>query len=414
MPLWVAVFVDILGFTIILPFLAPLSRAYSTDALVIGLLLASNAIFGTIFGPIWGKLSDNHGRRPFLLVSQLGTTAGFVIMAFSNSLGMLFAARIVDGIFGGQIPISKAVISDRVAPKDRGKQMTNVGVAFTLAAVLGPGIGGLLADAFGIIGPGLAATGISIFTFAFTATRLPETHPAKTPDPPAWLVQVQAREASATRAPTISIFKNSRTLYMLALYTFLVLAAILFQTTFSIFADTRLGFTPTLIGLLFSSMGVFQVIFRKFFFTGLRDRLGDVKTALLGLLNFAPAYLLLSLVGGFVDMMLVLFYISFCTACSRGIVTGLTSRTVDFRNQGKIMGVTTSVDNLCQIAGPILGSLLLALPTVFAYTGVLAGCAFVALALGTRLFQFGFDNDNEDNRPSRAPPGAVEPTPKIG
>ena len=130
-PLWIAVFVDILGFTIILPFLPLLAQEYTTSTLTLGLLLASNAIFGFFFSTIIGKLSDKHGRKPWLLISQAGTLAGFLVMAFSTSLEMLFAARIIDGIFGGQFPIAKAIIGDKVHPKDRGKQMTNIGNAFT-------------------------------------------------------------------------------------------------------------------------------------------------------------------------------------------------------------------------------------------------------------------------------------------
>ncbi len=404
MPLWVAVFVDILGFTIILPFLAPLSQIYTTSPLTIGLLLSSNAIFGFFFGPILGKLSDRYGRKPLLLISQAGTTLGFIILAFSNSLEMLFLARIVDGIFGGQFPISKAVIGDVVAPKDRGKQMTNIGVAFTLAAVLGPGFGGILADQFGIIGPGLAATAISVFTFTFTLVRLPESLPTKIPQRPEWMVQMEvylAKHPELKENP--SILKNKNAVYVLALYAFLVLAATTFQTTFSIFGDSRLGLSPTGIGLLFSSMGIFQVVFRKFFFNPIRDRLGDTRTAFLGLGNYILAYFLLSFVLSFWDMMLVLFYISFSGACSRGILNAFASRTADSRNQGKIMGITTSLESASQIFGPIVGSLLLGLSSIFFYSGTLVMFSVIAFGMATRLFKIEVELDQKNQWEQKSP-----------
>lgn len=105
-PLWGAVFVDILGFSIISPFLPFFMEIYSSSPIVIGLLLSSNAIFGFFFRPILGKLSDKYGRKPLILISQFGTLAGFLILTLSQNIQMLFIARIVDGIFGGQLTIS--------------------------------------------------------------------------------------------------------------------------------------------------------------------------------------------------------------------------------------------------------------------------------------------------------------------
>ena len=127
-PLWIGLFVDLLGFYIIIPFVATFISVFDTTPLMIGLLLATNAVFTLISAPIWGKLSDKFGRKPILIISQMGTFSAFMILAFSNSLELLFLSRMVDGIFGGNFPMVKAIISDRVEPKDRGLQMTNVGV----------------------------------------------------------------------------------------------------------------------------------------------------------------------------------------------------------------------------------------------------------------------------------------------
>lgn len=391
-PLWIAVFVDILGFTIILPFLPLLAKQYSTDALTIGLLIASNAIFGSIFSPILGKLSDKYGRKPLLLISQAGTFIGFLILAFSNSLQMLFLARIIDGFFGGQFPISQAVIGDVVPPKERGRQMTNIGTAFTLAAVIGPGVGGLLSQYFGIIGPGLLASGVATFAFIFTAIRLPETLPTKITNPPEWLTQMREFAQKQGNILPTSIWKNNKAVYILAMYSFISIAAMMFQSTYSLFGSIRLNFTVAQIGLLFSIMGIFQIFFRFVLFNPIRDKLGDTKTALIGLFNYILAYLLLGIVVGFVDMMLVLFYISIAGAMSRGIVTAFASRVVDFRSQGKMMGLTTSIDNLSQIFGPIIGSFILLGGNGLIFSGFLSILSIIAFVMSLRLIKFGFEN----------------------
>jgi DHA1 family tetracycline resistance protein-like MFS transporter len=393
-PLWIAVFVDILGFTIILPFLPLLAKQYSTNALTIGLLIASNAIFGFVFSPILGKLSDRFGRKPLLLISQAGTFIGFMILAFSNSLQMLFLARIIDGFFGGQFPISQAVIGDVVPPKERGRQMTNIGTAFTLAAVIGPGIGGVLSQYYGIIGPGLLASGIAMFAFIFTALRLPETLPTKIANPPDWLVQMKQYALTMSNPPQSSLLKNNKAIYILIMYSFIAIAAMTFQSTYSIFGAIRLNFSVAQIGFLFSAMGVFQVFFRFVLFNPIRDKLGDTKTALIGLANYIFAYFLLGIVVGFVDMMLVLFYISVAGAMSRGIITAFASRVVDFRSQGKMMGLTTSIDNLSQIFGPIIGSVIILTGNGFLFSGLLSGLSLIAFIMSLRIPSFGFDTKN--------------------
>ncbi|MHA2394986.1 MAG: MFS transporter, partial [Promethearchaeota archaeon] len=113
-PLWIGLLIDVLGFYIIIPYIPSLIRIFNATPLIIGLLLATNAAFSLFSAPIWGKLSDKYGRRPILLIAEAGTCSAFLILAFSNSLPMFFIARIVDGIFGGNFPLTKAIITDAV------------------------------------------------------------------------------------------------------------------------------------------------------------------------------------------------------------------------------------------------------------------------------------------------------------
>jgi len=178
-PLWISVFIDILGFTILIPLLPFYADEYSVSPIVIGLLLSTNAIFGFICGPIISRLSDKYGRKPLLLISQTGTMLAFVMLAFSTTLPMVFLSRIMDGMFGGNLPIAKAVIGDVVPPRQRAKQMANIGVAHILSSLIGPGVGGLLFDAFGIIAPGLLAAFLSLGTMLLTIFLLEESSPKK-------------------------------------------------------------------------------------------------------------------------------------------------------------------------------------------------------------------------------------------
>jgi MFS family permease len=178
MPLWIAVFIDILGFSLIFPMAPYFAGLFNTSIFMIGLVFSVNAMFGFAFGPILAKLSDHFGRRPLLLISQLGTCIAFIMLAFSTTLEMLFISRMVDGIFGGNFPIAKAIVSDDVPPHDRGIQMANIGIAHVLASLAGPGLGGLLFTiGGGIFLPGLFAAGLSVLTMVLTIIFLNETWP---------------------------------------------------------------------------------------------------------------------------------------------------------------------------------------------------------------------------------------------
>ncbi len=386
-PLWAAVFVDILGFSIILPYLPFFMDVYNSSPLVIGLLLSSNAIFGFFFGPILGKLSDKFGRKPLLLISQAGTLAGFIILAFSQNIQMLFLARIVDGIFGGQFPISRAVIGDVVPPNDRPKQMTNIGITFTLAFLIGPAVGGFLSP-FGILGPAVLASILAGFTITITAIFLKETLPMKTSQ----FEELINNNNEFINNGRPSVWKNKKTMILLLQYTFLVIAAGVFQTTFSLFGAIRLNLNAQTIGLLLSSMGLFQVFFRAFFFNKLRTRLGDPKTAILGLGSYIFGYFFLGFISEIWQIVILLFYISFSGATSRGITIGFTSRSVDFRNQGKIMGISTSLDNMSQILGPLIGGFLLSSPIPYLFGIILSLLSITPFLLSFQVLKFGFDN----------------------
>ena len=138
------VFIDLVGFGIVIPILPLYAEEYGPSPVVFGLLMASFSIMQFIFAPILGRLSDRIGRRPVLLVSLVGSAVGYVLFGIAGSIGMLFASRIIDGISGGNISTAHAVITDITGPEDRAKGMGLIGAAFGLGFILGPAIGALL------------------------------------------------------------------------------------------------------------------------------------------------------------------------------------------------------------------------------------------------------------------------------
>ena len=146
LPIFLIVFIDLLGFGLILPLLPFYAKSFGANELTIGLLLASYSLMQFIGAPVLGRLSDKYGRRPILLISQLGTFAGFVMLGFANGLGMLFASRIVDGVSGGNISTAQAYIADISDEKNRAKNFGLIGAAFGLGFIIGPAVGGFLSQ----------------------------------------------------------------------------------------------------------------------------------------------------------------------------------------------------------------------------------------------------------------------------
>jgi DHA1 family tetracycline resistance protein-like MFS transporter len=387
-PLWISVFVDILGFSIILPFLPFFIAEFNASPLLIGFLLSSNAIFGFFFGPLLSRLSDSYGRKPLMLISLAGTFVGFTVLTFSKNIIVLLISRIIDGIFSGQFPIAKAVIGDVVSPEERPKQMTNIGITFGLAFLIGPAIGGFLSS-FGFIGPGILATILTGFCFVYTLIFLKESLPRKV-GYNEW--QVSLPETSELGTKSQSIWKNNKTLVLVMQYSFIAITAGILQTTFSLFAGVQLGLEPLVVGILLTLLGVYQIFFRVLIFNRLRNSIGDPKTMLLGLGTYVFGYIFLAFVTQAWQLMIILLFISFAGSMSQGILTGFISRSVDGKSQGKIMGITTGLDNLAQIFGPIIGGTLLSFNGNLPYALSLSLLSIVPFIIAFQVLKFGYDN----------------------
>jgi MFS transporter, DHA1 family, tetracycline resistance protein len=378
-PLWIAVFVDILGFSILIPFLPFFSQEYDAPAWKIGLLLSTNAMFGFFSGPIWGRLSDRYGRKPMLLLSQAGTLVGFLMLAFSKGMPMLYASRIVDGIFGGNFPIAKAVIGDVVPPQERSRHMSNIGVAHVLASLVGPGLGGLLSQ-WGILAPGLLSAALTCITITVTLRYLRESNP---PEKRAHAEEVPDQMGTNSR----SIWRNSSARYLLIQWGFHTMSFSLYISCIALFANLLLGLDSKEMGFLLMAAGVVRVLVRFLVFIPLLERLGDRKTSMLGLGIFVVVYLLLGFVGNQFQFALVLCTVSFAAACTRGVLTGFLSRAVKPWEQGKAMGTSASLDSFAQITGPLVGGVILGSLPLWMYGGLASAFALIGFLMSLRRLE---------------------------
>jgi len=349
-PLWMAVFIDILGFYLILPFLPSFIKTFDVSPFMVGLLISVNAIFTFIFAPILGHLSDSYGRKPLLLISQAGTMSAFLILAFSDSILLIFISRMVDGIFGGNFPIAKAVISDVVPPKDRGAQMTNIGVAHVLSSLIGPGLGGILFSIGGILLPGLIASILSLFTMIITFLLLDES----------WSKSEREEMKNEQRKNTkmMKVLKNKNAIYLLVLWAFHTISFTFFVANMSQYLGIIIGLVAFEIGIILTISGLFRAVTRFAFFKPILRKLGEINMIKMGLILFVIFLLLLGFAYDPLFIIFVSIFLSFAAASVRGNLLSVISQSVSPQIQGKINSYTTSLDSVAQILGPLIGGVI--------------------------------------------------------
>ncbi|MFX1237539.1 MAG: MFS transporter [Promethearchaeota archaeon] len=362
-PLWIAVFIDILGLTIILPLAPYLGKEFLpmmddfSRAFVMGIMLAVNAMVSAFFGPLLGKLSDKYGRRVVLLISQFGTLLAFVMLAFSSSLEMLIISRIIDGLFGGNFPVAKAIIGDVVPHRDRGIQMANVGTAHVLSSLFGPALGGILSEISinmglgGLFLPGMFAAGLTIITMVLTLIILKET----------WPKSKRLEHHGEKKNLKLKIRKNKKALFYLAVWGFHTSVFMISIASISWFGNYVFRLTRAEVGLLMTFSGILRALVRFTVFKPTVSKLGENLSIKVGLGLFVLSFIMIGLAYELVIFIIAIMILSFAASLTRGLLNSKISRSVSPKEQGKINGLSSGLESTAQIIGPIVGPTLLGL-----------------------------------------------------
>ncbi|HEY0005753.1 MAG TPA: MFS transporter [Pyrinomonadaceae bacterium] len=353
--IFITIFIDLVGFGIVipvLPFYVEGSR-FNASARSVGLLFASYSIMQLIFTPILGRLSDRYGRRPILFFSIIGTGLGFLIMGLAQTLWMLFAGRILDGITGGNISTAQAYIADITTPENRAKGMGLVGAAFGMGFIFGPAIGGVLSR-WGINVPFLFASALAFANAVLLYFTLPET---VTKDHPARVSAATGRWSQLAQA-----LKQSRLAFILIIYFLFIVAFSIMTTSFGLFTMYRFGYDAHHTGWLFVFVGVVGAIIQGGLIGRLVQMFGETRLVVLGALLFTASLFFMPLVGahtGLATLLLVGATFAIGNGLSTPSLTGLASKSVGRGEQGGVLGITQSVASLARTVGPLISSLLI-------------------------------------------------------
>jgi DHA1 family tetracycline resistance protein-like MFS transporter len=369
-PIMLVLFTNILGAGVILPVL-PLYAEGTFHGTITQITLLASAFFGAQFlsAPWLGRLSDRYGRRPVLLISQLGTVVAFIIFIFAEKLGlaidgwglglpisggmlMLFAGRILDGITGGNITTAQAYAADITSDEERARGLGLLQAAFGAGFVFGPALGGLLGH-YGRLMPFVGATIITVATLLLTYFTLEESLP-----PSERTSAVKSAEPAGL--PLRTLLRHRPLLLVLAIGFISSLAFSAFPSTFSLYADhvifpnSEPGRVSLFIGLFLGFLGLMQVVTQLVFIKPLVARFGERRLLAIGDVALSLAFFLMSAIPLplMVGAMMGLF--AFGIGVTEPSMQAIATRFGNLRTRGHLLGVYQAARSLALIFGPIL------------------------------------------------------------
>jgi MFS family permease len=389
--LFFTVFLDLLGFGLVIPFLPGLARDLGASDFVATLPGAAYSLMQFLFIPVWGRLSDRVGRRPVLLWSIAASAAGMAILGFGSSLTWLFVARLWSGIATANIAVAQAYIADVTTPETRARGMGMIGMAFGLGFIFGPAVGGILSR-YSVPGlaqvgalPALVAAGLSTVNLLLALRTLPESLPPEARGRSVRRAVPLDLEAfrAAVRVPGVGV--------AVATNFFVILWFAGMEQTFRLFTDDAFGMSAAATGAIFAVVGVVGAAVQGGLVHALARRFGEARLIVAGPLILAVAFALLGAsptlgAGARVGLYAAAGLIAFGNGIVQPALPAYVSRRAGATEQGLALGTLQSASALGRVFGPAVGGLLYStFSSTAPYTFGAVGLLFAALLAAARL-----------------------------
>jgi DHA1 family tetracycline resistance protein-like MFS transporter len=341
--IFLTILVNLVGFGIIIPLLPFYAEHFGASPLLIGLLFGVYSLCQLVAAPVLGDWSDRYGRRPVLILSLLGTVVSFAMLALAQSVTMLFLARIVDGLSGGNIATARAYVADVTEPQDRARAYGLIGAAFGLGFILGPALSGMLAP-ISYTAPIWMAAALTLAATVMAWLWLPET------------VHRAAAGSGRPFRNLAAMMQRAGLRRMLVVDFVYWFAFAIFQTTFSLFVARRFGFDASRTGYFFAGFGILGVIVQGGFIRPVVRRLGDKPTFIAGLALSAIGLVAAAYASSVLLLVAALVPLAFGMGFGHPTVTSLVSQAGRHDEQGRVQGAAGAMESLGRTLGPVWGN----------------------------------------------------------
>jgi DHA1 family tetracycline resistance protein-like MFS transporter len=369
--IFIIVFVDLLGFSLILPLLPYYAEEYGASPFVVGLLVASYAAASLVGSPLLGRLSDRFGRRPVLLISVFGTLVGFLFLGLAAPIGeglarlfapsaanafvigVLFFARVLDGLTAGNLTVAQAYISDVTDEKNRARGLGMIGAAFGLGFIIGPAVGGLLSKTSYSL-PAYVAAGIATLNLVQIYFLLPAS-----------LTEERRREMGEKQRPPFNLKALLVALNrpvvgpLLHVRFFFGLAFATFQSIFALYAQYKLGLTPDKTGYILAYVGILSVLTQGGLIGPLTKRFRENWLIITGLWLMAFSLLAWAFVPNLIVLLIVMLPMALSGGVLGTVLQSAITKAVQPEEIGGMLGIAGSLEAITRVIAPTVGGYLL-------------------------------------------------------
>ncbi|MDA1184341.1 MAG: MFS transporter [Acidobacteria bacterium] len=385
LPVFLIVLVDVFGMTLVIPLLAIYAETMSASPLQATMLVSVFAACQLVSGPIIGQLSDRFGRKPLLLISQIGTFLGFLLMARAQTLWVLYVARILDGATAGNLSLAQAYISDHTEPADRAKSFGLIGIAFGVGFFIGPSLTGYLSARYSLTTPIYLAACMSAASVLCTAALLKGGHQSAH--------AFDDRQAVLHWKTYVNYFRRPGLSRQLMQFLFFATSFSMFISGFALFAERRFTydgqpFGPREIGYVFGYVGFITILLQGGLIGRLVKKFGEAALVAAGFVALAVGFFGLGLASSIASLLWMGLLASFGIGVIRPALTSLITQQADRREQGVVLGLTQSLTSIASIVAPIVAGLLIGRQLLTEWAWVAACLAAVGIALSRQGFSF--------------------------
>lgn len=344
--LMATVFVDMVGFFVVLPLLPFYAERLGAEAWIVGALISTFAFAQLTTAPLWGRLSDRVGRRPVILWGLVVSALAYLVFGLADSVLVLFLSRLVQGAGGGTIGVVQAYVSDTLPPAERAKGLGWLTAAASAGVTIGPAVGSLAAG-WGTAAPGFVAAGLCLLNLASAWRWLPEPSVPKRESRPAGGGELRRAIVEVLARPRGNV-SSLIWIYAAAMMAFMAMNGVI-----ALYLERRFGVDERTIGWLYVFVGVVSVLMRTLALGPLVQRFGELRLLRAGAVSVAAGMCLIPLPGNLLGLAAAVTLVPVGTALLFPTTTSLVSRRSPAAQIGLMLGVQQAIGGVARMVGPL-------------------------------------------------------------